>query len=151
MLFRSNDKAFVFPRAHVAGHPLDMSFSGLKTAVLNTIHNAEQKGEPLDLHDLAASFAAAVSDSLIPRVMEANAITGYHKIAVAGGVAANSRIRADLEAACQKAGAKLWLPPLALCGDNAAMIGSQGYYEFLAGRTAGWELNARASLDISKG
>ena len=128
-----------------------MSFSGLKTAVFNTIHNVEQKGDTLDLHDLAASFAAAVSDSLIPRVMEANAATGYHKIAVAGGVAANSRIRADLERACRQAGAKLWLPPLSLCGDNAAMIGSQGYYEYLAGHTAGWELNAKASLDISKG
>ncbi len=146
-----DDRAYPFPRAHVADHPLDMSFSGLKTAVLNTIHNARQKGEELRLPDLAASFAAAVSDSLIPRVMEADRMTGYHKIAVAGGVAANSRIRADLEAACAQAGAKLWLPPLSLCGDNAAMIGSQGYYEYLAGHTAGWELNARASLDIAKG
>ena len=128
-----------------------MSFSGLKTAVLNTIHHAEQKGEPLDLHDLAASFAAAVSDSLVPRVMEANRMTGYQKIAVAGGVAANSRIRADLERACAQAGARLWLPPLALCGDNAAMIGSQGYYEYLAGHTAGGDLNGKASLDIAKG
>ena len=146
-----DDKAFSFPRAQVADHPLDMSFSGLKTAVLNTIHNAAQKGEELNLPDLAASFAAAVSDSLVPRVMEADRMTGYGKIAVAGGVAANSRIRADLERACAQAGAKLWLPPLALCGDNAAMIGSQGYYEYLAGHTAGWELNARASLDIGKG
>jgi len=146
-----NDRAFTFPRAHVADHPLDMSFSGLKTAVLNAIHNASQKGEELDLHDLAASFAAAVSDSLIPRVMEADRRLGYRKIAVAGGVAANSRIRADLERACAQAGVRLWLPPLALCGDNAAMIGSQGYYEYLAGHTAGWELNAKASLDISRG
>jgi N6-L-threonylcarbamoyladenine synthase len=146
-----NDTAYNFPRANVADNPLDMSFSGLKTAVLNTIHNAQQKGEELNLPDLAASFAAAVSDSLIPRVMEANAMLGYNKIAVAGGVAANSRIRADLEAACEKAGAKLWLPPLYLCGDNAAMIGCQGYYEYLAGNTSGWDLNAKASLDISKG
>ncbi len=145
-----NDRAYVFPRAHIDGNPLDMSFSGLKTAVLNVIHHAEQKGETLNLPDLAASFAAAISDSLIPRVMEANQITGYNKIAVAGGVAANSRIRADLERACAKVGAKLWLPPLSLCGDNAAMIGCQGYYEYLAGHTAGWDLNARASLDISK-
>ena len=142
---------YPLPRARIAGNDLDMSFSGLKTAAVNLIHNAGQKGEALDLHDLAASFAAAVSDSLVPRVMEADTMTGYHKIAVAGGVAANSRIRADLESACQRAGAKLWLPPLALCGDNAAMIGSQGYYEFLAGHTAGWELNAKASLDISRG
>ena len=146
-----NDKAYTFPRAHVADHPLDMSFSGLKTAVLNTVHNAQQKGEKLDLHDLAASFAAAVSDTLVPRTMEANRMLGYNKIAVAGGVAANSRIRADLQRECEKVGAKLWLPPLSLCGDNAAMIGCQGYYEYLAGNTAGWDLNARASLDISKG
>ena len=146
-----DSRAYAFPRAHVADHPLDMSFSGLKTAVLNAIHNASQKGEELDLHDLAASFAAAVSDSLVPRVMEADQMTGYGKIAVAGGVAANSRIRADLEAACRGSGARLWLPPLSLCGDNAAMIGSQGYYEYLAGHTAGWELNAKASLDIAKG
>ena len=146
-----NDKAYTFPRAHVADHPLDMSFSGLKTAVLNTVHNAQQKGEKLDLHDLAASFAAAVSDTLVPRTMEANRMLGYNKIAVAGGVAANSRIRADLQRECEKVGAKLWMPPLSLCGDNAAMIGCQGYYEYLAGNTAGWDLNARASLDISKG
>ena len=146
-----NDKAYTFPRAHVADHPLDMSFSGLKTAVLNTVHNAQQKGEELDLHDLAASFAAAVSDTLVPRTMEANRMLGYNKITVAGGVAANSRIRADLQRECEKVGAKLWLPPLSLCGDNAAMIGCQGYYECLAGNTAGWDLNARASLDISKG
>ena len=75
---------------------------------------------------------------------------GYNKIAVAGGVAANSRIRADLQRECEKVGAKLWLPPLSLCGDNAAMIRCQGYYEYQAGNTAGWDLNAKASLDISK-
>lgn len=146
-----NDRAFSFPNAHVDDNPLDMSFSGLKTAVLNTVHHAEQTGQALDLHDLAASFARAVSDALVPRVMEANSRTGWNKIATAGGVAANSRIRADLTAACQAAGARLWMPPLSLCGDNAAMIGCQGYYEYLAGHTAGWELNARASLDISRG
>ena len=137
------------PHPKVEG--LDFSFSGLKTAVLNTIHNASQKGEELDLHDLAASFAAAVSDSLVPRVMEANVMTGRGKIAVAGGVAANSRIRADLERSCAQAGARLWLPPLSLCGDNAAMIGCQGFYEFQVGHTAGWELNAYATRDIAPG
>ena len=145
------DQAVRCPIGQVADHPLDMSFSGLKTAVLNTIHNAQQKGEELDLHDLAASFAAAVSDSLVPRVMEADRMLGYHKIATAGGVAANSRIRADLARACERVGTRLWMPPLSLCGDNAAMIGCQGYYEYLAGHTAGWDLNAKASLDISKG
>ena len=146
-----NDKAYRFPRAHVDDHPLDMSFSGLKTAVINLIHHAEQKGEELDLPGLAASFSAAVSDSLIPRVMEASRMKGYHKVAVAGGVAANSRIRADLERACRQAGDTLWLPPLFLCGDNAAMIGCQGYYEYLAGNRADMNLNAYAVRDISRG
>lgn len=146
-----DDTAYRFPRASVSDHPLDLSFSGLKTAVLNLIHNAEQKGETLDLSGLAASFSAAVSDSLIPRVMEASRLCGYHKVAVAGGVAANSRIRADLEHACAEAGDRLWLPPLSLCGDNAAMIGCQGYYEFLAGRRADMTLNAYAVRDISLG
>ena len=146
-----DDTVYRFPRAHVDDHPLDMSFSGLKTAVLNLIHNAEQKGETLDLPGLAASFSAAVSDSLVPRVMEASRMKGYHKVAVAGGVAANSRIRGDLERACAEAGDKLWLPPLSLCGDNAAMIGCQGYYEYQAGRTADMSLNAYAVRDISRG
>ena len=146
-----NDKAFTFPKAHVADHPLDMSFSGLKTAVLNTIHNAQQKGDKLDLHDLAASFAAAVSDSLVPRVMAAARAKGYGQVAVAGGVAANRRIRADLQAACARSGARLYLPELKYCGDNAAMIGCQGFYEYQAGHTAGMELNAYANRDISLG
>ena len=139
---------YVLPRAHVEGAPLDMSFSGLKTAVVNLAHNAQQKGEKLDLHDLAASFAAAVSDTLVPRTMEANRMLGYNKIAVAGGVAANSVIRADLHAACGKAGVRLFLPPLKWCGDNGAMIGAQGYYEYQAGRTAGLDLNAYATMDL---
>ena len=77
-------------------------------------------------------------------------MTGYHKIAVAGGVAANSRIRADLERACREAGVQLYLPPLRLCGDNGAMIAAQGYYEYLAGHTAGMELNAYATRDLSE-
>ena len=146
-----DDTRYTFPRANVHDHPLDMSFSGLKTAVLNLIHNSEQKGEELDLPGLAASFSAAVSDSLIPRVMEAVNMTGCKRVAAAGGVAANSRIRADLERACAENGCKLWLPDLKLCGDNAAMIGCQGYYEYLAGNTAGMELNAYATRDISRG
>ena len=128
-----------------------MSFSGLKTAVLNLAHNASQKGEELDLPGLAASFGAAVSDTLVPRTMEAARQMGYGKVAVAGGVAANSRLRADLERACQKSGNKLFLPALSLCGDNAAMIGCQGYYEFLAGKRGGMDLNAYATRDISLG
>ena len=146
-----DDSRYELPRAHVAGHDLDMSFSGLKTASLNLIHNAQQKGEELNLPDFAASFGRAVSESLVPRVMAAARMRGYGRVAVAGGVAANSRIRSDLTAACQESGDRLFLPELKYCGDNAAMIGCQGFYEFQAGHTAGLELNAYATRDIALG
>ena len=146
-----DDRRYDLPRSHVHDAPLDMSFSGLKTAVLNLAHNARQKGEELDLPGLAASFGAAVSDTLVPRTMEAAAMKGYGKVAVAGGVAANSRLRRDLERACAKSGDRLYMPELRLCGDNGAMIGCQGYYEYLAGRRAGMDLNAYATRDIGKG
>ena len=103
------------------------------------------------LPDFAASFGRAVSQSLVPRTLEASKRKGYGKIAVAGGVAANSRIRADLTAACARSGDRLFLPELRYCGDNGAMIGCQGYYEYLAGHTAGLDLNAYATRDISLG
>lgn len=146
-----DDSAYQFPKTHVDGAPLDFSFSGLKTAALNLIHNARQRGETLDLPNLAASFSAAVSDCLVSRVIDALCLTGYQSIAVAGGVAANSRVRFDLERACAHVGAKLWLPPLGLCGDNAAMIGAQGYFEFLAGNVAAPNLNAYAVRDLEMG
>ena len=146
-----DDGKYTFPSVHVDGAPLDMSFSGLKTAAINLIHNAQQKGEILDLPALAASFGAAVSRTLVPRAMEAARMKGYGKVAVAGGVAANSRIRADLECACRESGDKLYLPQLSLCGDNGAMIGCQGYYEYCAGKRAGMDLNAYATRDIGKG
>ena len=146
-----DDSRYELPRAHVAGHELDMPFSGLKTASLNLIHNTQQKGEELSLPDFAASFGRAVSDSLVPRAMAAARMKGYGRLAVAGGVAANSRIRADLQAACAKSGDKLYLPELKYCGDNAAMIGCQGFYEYQAGHVAGLDLNAYATRDISLG
>ena len=146
-----NDSRYDLPRAHVNGAELDMSFSGLKTASLNLIHNAQQKGEELNLPDFAASFGRAVSESLVPRVIAAAEQTGYGKIAVAGGVAANSRIRGDLQKACDEKGIKLFLPELKYCGDNGAMIGCQGYYEYLAGKRADLDLNAYATRDISLG
>ena len=146
-----DDSRYELPRAHVSGHELDMSFSGLKTASLNLIHNAEQKGETLDLRDFAASFGRAVSESLVPRVMAAARAKGYGQVAVAGGVAANRRIRADLQAACARSGDRLYLPELKYCGDNAAMIGCQGFYEYQAGHTAGMDLNVYANRDISLG
>ena len=136
------------PRAKLSGNPLDMSFSGLKTAALNLIHHAEQVGEALNIPDLCADFSRAVSDTLVPRTMQALRETGCKKLAIAGGVAANSRIRADFTRACADAGATLYVPPLSLCGDNAAMIGAQGYYEYLAGHTAGQDLNAYATKTL---
>lgn len=143
-----DDQKYVLPRSKPGANPLDMSFSGLKTAALNLIHHAEQVGEELDINSLCASFCAAVSDALVPRVEMALRQTGHKKIAVAGGVAANSRIRADILAAAEKMDAQVYMPPLYLCGDNAAMIGAQAYYEYLAGNTAGMELNAFATKSI---
>ena len=146
---KSKGGVYHLPSAKVDGAPLDMSFSGLKTAVVNLAHHAEQVGEELDAPALARDFTKAISDTLVPRVMEAARQTGHKTIVAAGGVAANSIIRADLERECEKAGCKLYLPPLRLCGDNGAMIGAQGYYEYLAGNTAGMELNAYATRDIT--
>ena len=143
-----DDTKYHMPVSHVEGNPLDMSFSGLKTAVINLAHGAEQRGEELDRASLAASFCRAVSESLVPRTMEALRSLGYDKLAVAGGVAANSRIRRDFSEAAERAGAKLFIPPLKLCGDNAAMIGAQAYYEYLAGSRADAGLNAYATLEV---
>ena len=128
--------------------PYNMSFSGLKTATLNLIHHAEQVGEELDVNSLCAAFTAAVSETLVPRVVRALEETGYKKVAVAGGVAANSRIRHDILEAAKKLGAEVYMPPLKLCGDNGAMIGSQAYYEYLAGNVADMSLNAYATKSI---
>ena len=147
---QSQGGVYHLPHAHVDGAELDMSFSGLKTAVVNLAHHAQQVGEELDRAALARDFAQAVSDTLVPRAMEAARRTGRTVIAAAGGVAANSIIRGDLERCCREAGYKLYLPPLRLCGDNGAMIGAQGYYEYLAGHTAGMDLNAYATRDISE-
>lgn len=140
---------YTLPHAHVDGAELDMSFSGLKTAVVNLAHHAQQVGESLDRAALARDFAQAVSDTLVPRAMEAAKQTGRTVLCAAGGVAANSVIREDLRRACEAADIRLYLPPLKLCGDNGAMIGAQGYYEYLAGHTAGMELNAYATRDIA--
>ncbi len=145
-----DDRAFSLPHAKIDGHPYDMSFSGLKTAVINVIHNAQQKGEPLDRAGLAASFQRAVSETLVPRAMDAARELGYDTVVVAGGVAANKRVRADFERACEAENKKLYIPPIKLCGDNGAMIACQGYYEYLSGVRAGQELNAYATMDIDK-
>lgn len=143
-----DDTKYELPRSKPGVNPYDMSFSGLKTATLNLIHHAEQIGEELDVNSLCASFCRAVSETLVPRVIMAMEQTGHRKLAVAGGVAANSRIRKDILQAAENLGAQVFLPPLSLCGDNAAMIGAQAYYEYLAGNIADMKLNAYATKSI---
>ena len=145
MAVNGDENKYTLPRARSGENPYDMSFSGLKTAALNLIHHAEQVGEVLDIPSLCSGFSAAVSDTLIPRMVMAVKQTGYKQVAVAGGVAANSRIRGDMQKAMDELGVTLHLPPLSLCGDNAAMIGAQAYYEYLAGNLADMRLNAYAT------
>ncbi|MBO4331357.1 MAG: tRNA (adenosine(37)-N6)-threonylcarbamoyltransferase complex transferase subunit TsaD [Oscillospiraceae bacterium] len=146
-LAQSGDpERYRLPRSRIDGKPYDVSFSGLKTAVVNLAHNALQKGEQLDLNDLAASLCAAVSDTLVSRAAQAALESGCGRLAFAGGVAANSFIRSRLYEACGRIGVELFLCPPELCGDNAAMIGCQGYYEYLAGVTADSSLNAYATM-----
>lgn len=143
-----DETKYSLPRSKPGSNPYDMSFSGLKTAALNLIHHAEQVGEKLDIPSLCVSFSAAVSDTLVPRVALAIRETGCRKIAIAGGVAANSRIRRDLLSMADTLDAQVYMPPLSLCGDNAAMIGAQAYYEYLAGNLADMRLNAYATKSI---
>ena len=142
--------AFKFPVPKVEGCPYDFSFSGLKTSVINIIHNAEQKGVEINKADLGASFQKAVSDCLCRNVEKAMEDTGNKTLVVAGGVSANSVLRKALTELCEKKKYKLYLPELSLCGDNAVMVGSQGYYEYLSGNIAGLELNAFAGKSIEE-
>ncbi len=141
---------YKLPDSHIKDAPLDFSFSGLKTAVINLAHNAEQKGEEIDRDSLAASFCKAVVRTLVPRLEAAVKETKAKQIVCAGGVAANSFLRASLNEMAERAGAEIYLPPLSLCGDNAAMIGSQAYYEFLNGNTGKTMQNAFATADITE-
>lgn len=144
-----NPKAYPFPRPKVDGSPYDFSFSGLKTAVLNLLHNAEQKGEMLSIPDVCASFRSRVVDMLCENTMLAAQNTGATKLVLAGGVSANKELRRRMEECCKKQGISLFMPPLQYCGDNAAMIGSQAFYEYQAGVCGTEELNALATLSIS--
>lgn len=134
-----------FPSAAVVGDNLDFSFSGLKTSVINYLHNCEQKGESYSREDVAASFTRSVVSSVIKKLGMAVDQTGLDKIVIAGGVAANSHLRDGLEKFCAKRCLKFYMPPRSLCGDNGAMIAAQGYYEFLAGIRSDTSLNAFAS------
>ncbi|MEG0615756.1 MAG: carbamoyltransferase N-terminal domain-containing protein, partial [Oscillospiraceae bacterium] len=143
-----NPLAFKFPHPKVNGSPYDFSFSGLKTAVINLVHNAEQKNSAVNKNDLAASFQKTISDILVEKTLLAANDLGYKTLALAGGVSANTGVRTHLQEECDKAGISLYMPPLNLCGDNAAMIGCQGYFNFLAGIRADESLNAIATLSL---
>lgn len=140
-----NSQKYPLPRPRVAGSDLDCSFSGLKTAVINMVHHAEQIGEVMDAPSMAASLQKTVAEILTEKTELAAQRTGYTTIAMAGGVSANSGLRKAMQEMCERHQYELYMPPLSLCGDNAAMIACQGSYNFLAGMTADESLNAYAS------
>ena len=142
---KGDPHAIAFPSPVNFGDTLDFSFSGLKTAVINYLHNAEQKGEEIVRADVCASFTRTVCEAVTKRLGQALDATGDKALVVAGGVAANSHLRAALAELAKKRKVKLYVPPLSLCGDNAAMIGAQGYYEYLVGNLADAGLNAYAT------
>lgn len=145
-----NPEAIAFPRAKVDDHEFDFSFSGLKSAVLNYLNLCEMKGTEINRADVAASFQQAVVDVLVDRAVSAAERLGERRIAVAGGVASNSALRAGMRRGCEAAGLELIYPSPVYCTDNAAMIAVQGYYEYMAGTRSGWDLNAVPNLKIGE-
>nr|WP_288555759.1 tRNA (adenosine(37)-N6)-threonylcarbamoyltransferase complex transferase subunit TsaD [uncultured Mediterraneibacter sp.] len=145
-----NPEAISFPKAHVAEAPLDFSFSGVKSAVLNYINGCEMKGISYNTADIAASFQKAVVDVLVEHSMKAVEMYHTDKFAIAGGVAANSGLREAMKAACEKKGIQFSYPSPIFCTDNAAMIGVAAYYEYLAGTRHGLDLNAVPNLKLGE-
>ena len=143
-------EAIAFPRAHVEDAPYDFSFSGVKSAVLNYINGCKMKGEEWNQADIAASFQRAVTDVLVDNAMHAVREYGLKKLAIAGGVASNSALRAAMRKACEAAGVEFYYPSPILCTDNAAMIGAAAYYEFKNGTRHGWDLNAVPNLKLGE-
>lgn len=145
-----DENKYKFPVPRVADNKYDFSFSGLKTFAVNLVHNANQKGETVKPEDMGASFIKAVTDLLVSHTMSAAEDTNAKTVVLAGGVSANSRLRRVMAEECEKRGYKLFMPELKYCGDNAAMIASQGYYEFINGEKAGLSLNAVATMPIDE-
>ena len=145
-----DSSVYKLPHPRVDGGEYDFSFSGLKTAVVNIIHNSKQKGIEISIPDLGASCIETVADCLVKNTVKAAEEYGFNKIALAGGVSANSRLRKRMNDVCAEKGWELYMPQLSLCGDNAAMVGAQGYYEFKKGNIAGLELNAFATMPINE-
>ena len=143
-----NPDLYKLPHPHVDGSVYDFSFSGLKTAVVNIIHNSKQKGTEISIPDLGASCIETVADCLVNNTVKAAEEFGYNKIALAGGVSANSRLRKRMIDICNQKGWEIYMPDLSLCGDNAAMVGAQAFYEFQKGNIASLDLNAFATMPI---
>ena len=142
--------SYKLPHPRVENSEYDFSFSGLKTAAINILHNAKQKGEEISVPDLGASYIEAVVKCLTENTEKATLNFGYNKIVLAGGVSANSRLRARMTEICKKHNWELYMPELCYCGDNGAMVGAQGYYEYISGNRAGLDLNAKPSLPIDE-
>lgn len=145
-----NDKAIVFPKAKVAENPYDFSFSGLKSAVLNYINGCKMKQQEINEADIAASFQKAVIDVLVEHAVHVAKEYRIDKFAIAGGVASNQTLREAMEKACKERGIQFYHPSPIFCTDNAAMIGSAAYYEYLQGRRDGWDLNAVPNLKLGE-
>ena len=145
-----NPDAIEFPRAKISNSQYDFSFSGIKSAVLNYINHCEMKNEECNKANLVASFQKAVVDVLVDHAMQATQEYGFEKLAIAGGVASNSALRADMKEACDNKGIKFYHPSPILCTDNAAMIGAAAYYEYLAGNFAKLDLNAVPNLKLGE-
>lgn len=143
-----NEDAIVFPKAYLEEGSYDFSFSGVKSAVLNYMHRAKQRGEEINREDLVASFQKAVTDVVVEKTMKAAEELGIKKIALAGGVAANSRLRQEMAKECEKRGYSFRVPSMIYCTDNAAMIGAAAYHEYLKGNFADLDLNAVPSLKL---
>ena len=141
---------YKFPKPRVDGSPLDFSFSGLKTNVINLVHNATQKGEELNPADVGASFINAVVNCLADNTIKAMEMHNEKTLVLAGGVSANSVLRSRMETLAKEKNWDLYLPDLTLCGDNGAMVGAQGYFEYLSGTTANMDLNGKATADITE-
>lgn len=144
----ADTQKYPLPTPHTENE-FDFSFSGLKTAVVNLVHNKNQKGEEIDVPVLAATIRQKVCDILIKKTLAAVESKGYKTLVMAGGVSANSELRVRMQQECDKKGIKLYYPPLKYCGDNAAMVGVQGYYEYQSGNIGNHTLNATATLPIN--
>ncbi len=145
-----NPDAIQFPQAKVRESAYDFSFSGLKSAVLNYQNHAKMTGEEINVADLVASFQKAVVDVLVEHTVAAAHEYGFRQVAMAGGVASNSALRNAMKTRCEREGIRLFYPPPVLCTDNAAMIGSAAYYEYIAGNRSGWDLNAVPGLKLGE-